>query len=307
MQSAEYGKFLDRPLYTLVQSEVSGTMLLRLILILFCLQQAFLQPAWSQTQIDLQAQGKNVDFSGSTTTKPVKSGTALPGTCGVGEMFFLTTATPGANLYGCASANTWSLQSGGGGAQNASQLLDLAVTRTSSTMLAIGAVCSPTTPCNVRLGSVTFSFTTSTSATISAGTGTAFVYVDSSGNLTVGHNLTVGCSSGCVAASGITAFPSDSVPLFTWTATSGTWDTSGGADRRAFQSTTNVAAGTGLLGATANGRTTLSIDPTLVAIWAPVPSTSSSPCSPGTWSASSSFYYVCVATNTWVRAALATW
>ena len=282
-------------------------MLLRLILILFCLQQAFLQTAWSQTQIDLQAQGKNVDFSGSTTTKPIKAGTALPGTCSVGEMFFLSTATPGANLYGCASANTWSLQSGGGGAQNASQLLDLAVTRTSSTTLAIGTVCSSTAPCNVRLGSVTFSFTTSTSATISAGTGTAFVYVDSSGNLTVGHNLTVGCSSGCVAASGITAFPSDSVPLFTWTATGGTWDTSGGADRRAFQSTTNVAAGTGLLGATANGRTTLSIDPTLVGIWAPVPSTSSSPCSQGAWSASSSFYYVCVATNSWVRAALATW
>jgi len=33
-------------------------MLFRSILISFCLQQA-----WCQTQIDLQAQGKNVDFS----------------------------------------------------------------------------------------------------------------------------------------------------------------------------------------------------------------------------------------------------
>jgi hypothetical protein len=278
-------------------------MLLRSILVSFCLQQM-----WGQTQIDLQAQSKNVDFTTSPTTRPLKSGAVLPSTCTVGEMFFLSSAAAGANLYGCATANTWTLESSGGSSvQNASELSDLAASYGSSTVLQIGATCSSTTPCNVRLGSVTFSFTVSTTATISAGSGTAFIYIDSGGNLTVGHNLTVVCSSGCVATAGVTAFPSDSVPLFTWTATNGTWDTAGGADRRAFQSTTNVSAGTGLLGTAASGRTTLSIDPTLVGIWSAVPSTSSSPCTQGAWSMDTSYYYVCVAANSWHRIATTTW
>jgi hypothetical protein len=281
-------------------------MLLRFILVSFCLQHACLQPGWSQTQIDLQAQSKNVDFSTSAATRPLKSGVTLPSTCTVGAMFFLTSSVAGANLYGCTTTNTWALESSAG-AENASQLTDLAASRSSSTTLLIGAACSTATPCNVRFGGVTFSFASSTSATISGGSGTAFIYVDSSGNLTVGHNLTLACSSGCVAVAGITAFPPDSVPLFTWTATSGTWDSSGGVDRRAFQSTTNVSVGAGLLGTVAGGRTTLSIDPTLVGIRAAVPSSSSSVCSLGTWSMDTSFYYVCVAANSWRRVALTTW
>ena len=276
-------------------------MCLRFLVILFCLQQG-----WSQTQIDLQAQSRNVDFSTSAATRPLKAGTALSGACAIGDMLFLTNAAAGANLYGCTSANTWTLESSAGSG-SASQLADLAVIRSSSTSLLIGAGCSVGTPCNVRLGSLTFSFTGSTTATISSGSGTAFIYLDSSGILTVGQNLAVNCSSGCVAVPGITAFPPDSIPLFTWTATSGIWDIAGGTDRRAFQSTTNVAAGTGLLGTTASGRTTLSIDPTLIGVWSAVPSSSSSACAAGTWSLDGSFYYVCVATNTWRRVALATW
>jgi len=283
-------------------------MLLRSVVILFCLQQA-----WSQTQIDLQAQSRNANFTGQAATSPVASGATLPATCTVGEMFFLTNVAAGSNLYGCAATNAWSLESGasgggGGGAaiQNASQLTDLMGTVSSSTTLTIGATCSPATPCNARLGSVTLSFTSPTSATISAGTGTAFVYLDSSGNLTVGHNLTVSCAAGCLAVSGITAFPSDSLPLFTWTATNGTWNAGGVIDQRAFQSTANVYAGTGLLGVTSGGKTTLSIDPTLVAIWAAVPATSSSACTPGVWSTDGNYFYICVATNSWRRAALST-
>jgi len=280
-------------------------MLLRSIVVSFCIHQA-----WGQTQIDLQAQSKNVDFSASQTTRPLKSGVTLPATCSLGEMFFLTNAAPGANLYGCAGTNSWTIESsssGGSSVQNASQLADLAATRSSSTTLLIGGACALATPCNVRFGSVTFAFTAQASAAITAGTGPAFIYIDSGGNLTVGHNLTLACSSGCVAAAGIAAFPPDSIPLFTWTATNGTWDTAGGVDRRAFQSTTNVAAGSGLLGTVANGRTTLSLDPTLVGIWAATPSTSSSACAPGAWSIDSSYYYVCVATNTWRRVALTAW
>ena len=47
-------------------------------------------------------------------TKPMKTGTVLPATCTTGDMFFKSDAPAGSNLYGCASANTWSQQAGGG-------------------------------------------------------------------------------------------------------------------------------------------------------------------------------------------------
>lgn len=47
------------------------------------------------------------DASGATSTKPVKSGTATPGTCAVPEMFFETDATAGTNIWLCTATNTW--------------------------------------------------------------------------------------------------------------------------------------------------------------------------------------------------------
>jgi hypothetical protein len=275
----------------------------RYLIVLFFVYQAWCQ---TPTAIDLKAQSRDVDFTGAMTTAPFKSGAALPSNCSVGQMFYLTSAAAGTNVYGCTSANSWTLEAGVG-AQSASQLSDLTPSLTSAATLTIGANCSVATPCNVRFGSAVYAFTTSTSASISAGSGTAYVYLDPSGNLTVGHNLTVTCASGCLAAPGVTAFPSNSIPIFTWTATNGTWDTTGGKDWRAFESTTNIAAGTGLLSATANGVTTLSIDPTLLVLWVPVPPASSTTCTKGAWSVDSSYYYVCVAANTWLRAALTTW
>lgn len=43
------------------------------------------------------------------------SGSSLPATCLVGDVFFVTTATAGQNTYGCTASNVWTLQSGGGG------------------------------------------------------------------------------------------------------------------------------------------------------------------------------------------------
>jgi hypothetical protein len=78
--------------------------------------------AWlcnGQTTIDLRTQTRNVDFSGAVSTRPVKTGTALPATCAAGEIFFKTTAAAGRNLYTCAPANQWSAiagtAAGGGG------------------------------------------------------------------------------------------------------------------------------------------------------------------------------------------------
>jgi hypothetical protein len=303
MKSTRYAIAAESDLYTAFRKRGA----LRRIRILLM---AALIPACSgqtPTLVDLKAQSRNVDFTSAATTSPFKSGTTLPSACSVGAMYYLSNATPGSNLYGCTASNVWTLESSGAGTQSASQLTDLAASLTATSTLTIGANCSIASPCNVRFGSVVHAFTSSSSATISAGSGTAFGYLDASGNLTVGHSMTVTCGSGCVAVSGISAFPSNSVPLFTWTATSGAWNSSGGVDWRAFQSTALVAAGTGLIGVTAGGATTLSVDPTAVGLWAAVPATSSSTCTPGNWSADTSFYYVCVAANTWKRTALTTW
>lgn len=68
----------------------------------------------AQTRLDLGTQGKNVDFTAAARTKPIKTGTVLPASCTVGEMFFKTDAAPGSNVYGCSATNIWTLQSGGG-------------------------------------------------------------------------------------------------------------------------------------------------------------------------------------------------
>jgi hypothetical protein len=338
---------------------------------------------YGQTMIDLRTQSKSVDFSGANTTKPLKSGTALPSTCGVGEMFYLTSAAPGANVYGCASANAWSLESGGStlptvtgnagkvittdgvnylwtalggdlsgqpgsasvvqlqgrplataspatgqiltwtgsswspqnaptstgggtstGATMASQLGDFLVTKTSSSTLAIGANCSAATPCNVRFGTLLYSFTSGATVNVTSGTGFAFIYVTSSGTLTVGSNLGLSCS-GCIVQSGITATPADSVGLFSWSATNGSWDAIG-TDQRAFLSFKEVANGPGITVAPdAQGHTVISTDPSVVPLRTTAPSSSSAACTPGSWANDTSYFYLCVNQNQWLRAALA--
>jgi hypothetical protein len=68
--------------------------------------------ARGQTVIDLKTQTKSVDFTGAAYTKPFKSGSALPATCGTGEAFLNTGAPAGKNFYTCTSPNTWTIQSG---------------------------------------------------------------------------------------------------------------------------------------------------------------------------------------------------
>ena len=256
------------------------------------------------TQLDLRLQTRDVDFSGAAATKPFKSGIGLPAACEQGEMYYRLDAAAGMNVYGCTTANTWTLEQGPPAASMAAQLGDFAVTRSSSTALAIGSGCSTATPCIVRFGALTYSFGAGATATISAGTGLAFVYISSAGVLTVGHNLTVTCGTGCAAQSGVTAFPADAIPLFTWSATGGTWDTSGGADQRAFLSSKSVAAGLGMVATEVAGKTQLSADTTVIGLRTSAPGTSSAACTTGSWATDGSFFYLCTATNTWRRAAL---
>lgn len=73
--------------------------------------------AWAQTQSGgvTTITGGAVDHSAAGSTKPVKTGTATPGTCAVGELFYDTDATAGSNLFGCTATNTWTLLGGVGG------------------------------------------------------------------------------------------------------------------------------------------------------------------------------------------------
>jgi len=70
--------------------------------------------ASAQTAVDLRTQVKSgsADLSAVGPTKPAQTGNALPATCTVGEVFFLTTALEGTNLRICGTANIWS-QAGG--------------------------------------------------------------------------------------------------------------------------------------------------------------------------------------------------
>jgi len=258
------------------------------------------------TQIDLRLQSRNVDFSGASATKPLRLGSGLPATCGLGELYYRLDAAAGMNVYGCTSTNSWTLEQGPPAASMASQLGDFAVVRTSATTLSIGANCSTATPCQVRFGALVYSFGSGATGTISAGSGLALVYVSSTGVLTLGSNVTASCSSGCTAVSSVTAFPADSIPLFTWSATSGTWDSSGGADQRAFLSSKSVTAGTGITTTEISGKTQLSADTTVIGLRVASPATSSTACTAGSWATDGSFFYLCTAANVWGRAALST-
>ncbi len=266
--------------------------------------------------IDLRTQARNVDFSGASLTKPTRTGNTLPSACQVGELFFKLNAAAGQNLYACTSLNVWTVivGSGGGGGggsapTTAGALLDLVVTRNSGTQLSVGANCTALTPCNVRFGNRVDRFTLGASATLSgSASGLAFFYVSNQGVLTVGYNaIAVACDATCTAVSGITAFPNDSIPLAMWSANAGLWDAEGGLDFRGFLSTKPIATSTGLMSTDVAGLTTVSIDTTMVGLRVGIPATATSTCLRGSWAADASFHYVCIATDTWRRAAVSSW
>ncbi len=79
----------------------------------------------SQTAVNLSHQAKEADFRGFEFTRTIKTGTVLPATCTIGDLFLLTPATAGKNFYFCRSENTWSLQGGEAASQaEAEQGLD---------------------------------------------------------------------------------------------------------------------------------------------------------------------------------------
>ena len=85
----------------------------KLMLLLLALA-ASAAPAWSQ---------------GGTATN-IRNGGTLPALCTVGQVFFLTTASPTIGMWECTSTNTWSLPGSGVGVPRLDQVLNPTANKT---------------------------------------------------------------------------------------------------------------------------------------------------------------------------------
>ncbi len=272
----------------------------------------------AQTQVDLANQARNVDFSKANSTKPAQVGPTAPsGGCSVGQIYFDYTATGGENLFGCTATNVWTLLSGssgsGGGASMASQLGDFLASDTSSSTQTLGAGCNVTVPCQIRIGSASFSITAPVSATISgtSANGTVFWYLSSEQILTAGHDstATLTCAGGCAVATGVTAFPPDSVPLWQTTFTSNQWNPINVAtmDERAVYSRDVIEPGFGVVSTSdpSTGVQTLATDPTTVPRYFTGSGAPTLTCTAGRdffTDITNLHLYFCDAANTWKQA-----
>lgn len=134
----------------------------------------------------------------------------------------------------------------------------------SANTITIGAGCSLTSRCNVRFGTNVLAITTSATVAWQSGAGPAFIYVTSAGSVTVGSNLSLTCSSGCLTASGITGFPVNSIPLYIWNALPTGWDPAGGQDVRASLANKVLSAGSGIILVESGQQSTIGMDSTLI-------------------------------------------
>ncbi|HTA44356.1 MAG TPA: hypothetical protein VK789_18030 [Bryobacteraceae bacterium] len=210
--------------------------------------------AFAQTRIDVGNQSRNFRLP---------TGSNLPATCSVGQLFFMTAAPGGVNQ--CVAANTWAaiqnVSSSGNSGTNGPAAGSIAVEQTSSTQLTIGPGCSIATPCLYRIGSSVFSLLAPAMVTVTGGSGFAIMYVDTNGNLTVGVSATgspgITCS-GCLVLSSITQFPVGAIPLETWNATNGTWDASGTSSMATLSAPPAVLGGSNISVTQAAGNVTIS-------------------------------------------------
>jgi len=72
--------------------------------------------ASAQTKVDIQRQSKGTGFLASPFEKPVRSGISLPVDCDTGELYFLTSAPAGDNLFVCHASGQWAPQGSAGSA-----------------------------------------------------------------------------------------------------------------------------------------------------------------------------------------------
>jgi hypothetical protein len=180
--------------------------------------------ATGQTRVDLRNQSKNIDFSQAQSVRPFRTGTTLPAVCSPGEMFFKTDAVPGANTFGCIATNTWTIQGELDTVTDFEGELDTTANR-------LTVSCNRGS-CNVQEGDEIAPYS-GLGADFKPATGsyTAYVYLES---LTLRYGYAAGTMSTCGATcvQGVTAFPTNSVPLFTATVINGVFQSDSLTDRR---------------------------------------------------------------------------
>ncbi len=69
---------------------------------------ALLAPCFGQNLVNLATQGRNADFASFSLTRPWAVLSASPSTCQAGQVYFNSSAAPGANLFACSATNVWS-------------------------------------------------------------------------------------------------------------------------------------------------------------------------------------------------------
>jgi hypothetical protein len=262
----------------------------------------------AQTAIDARTQTRNIDFSGAVSTSPAKVGTVFPGTCVVGQMFFLSSGTAGANLYSCTAANIWTLETGGGSGGGS----------VNSTSISQGNFVSPTSgsatayvgspsicPATLVIGQVYW-----LKPDISNGVSGPTVNICSFGAKTIIHREGSGLGIGELAA-GVDAYPliydgtsfelgyesPAAGPTGCLTMTRTNPQPLFDINTSCVPRLTAANAWTGANDFTAS---------TFLAIPSATPATSSSSCTRGSIQYDGLYIYMCIASNTWKRAALAT-
>lgn len=188
----------------------------------------------SQTLVDLKTQTKRVDFGEAVSTRPAKTGAVLPALCSTGEVFFLTSAPAGSNLWGCVAPNIWIKQAAGSGAvEGAGRTADLAdcrPERLSPQRLLINA-------CTFRFPNAPVRSAGSVEIVATSGTGTIYAYATASGEIEVLQSGTLGVTcTGCRPAGSGNGFPPYAAPLMSWSATAGRWAADPLSDHRVLVS-----------------------------------------------------------------------
>jgi hypothetical protein len=260
----------------------------------------------AQTTINLSTQTKNMDFSGAVSTTPAKVGTVLPATCAVGQMFFLSNGAAGANLYSCTGANIWSLETGGGsgGTISATSIGRSNFISPSSGSATAYSSSPAVCPAALAAGQVYW-----LRPDLPNGVSGPTLNICAFGAKTIVHRDGSGLGIGELAM-GVEAYPL----IFDGTSFELGYEsvTAGPSGCLSVTRTNsqplfdiNTACLPRLTAAnTWTGANDFTVSPFL-AIPAGTPSTSSAACTRGSIEYDGSFIYVCIASNTWKRAAIA--
>ncbi len=207
--------------------------ILRIAGYVFAVAAAFLCPVMfgqGPTTINLGTQGRNADFSTLPVTRPVTVGTALPAACLIGQLFFISSAVPGQNLYACTSVNSWTQLAGGGGGANPQVSVD-------KPSISFGGqtITTKSTPQTITLTDSGMSFLTISSITMTganasdfAASNTCGATVASGANCTISVSFTPSLVSAETAAISIVDSAAGSPQTISLTGTGQNLITSGG-------------------------------------------------------------------------------